>query len=40
MDQTGSLTPIEALNKAIMFTLLHDPDIIIDALYELAIKHS
>lgn len=35
MLKTGSESPIEAIDKAIRFTLLHDKDSIRDALYEL-----
>lgn len=38
IDATYSLTPTEAIDKAIRFTLLHDKNIILDALYELATK--
>ena len=38
MDETESVTPTEAIDKAIRFTLLHDKDSIRDALFELAIK--
>jgi len=38
MDTTESLTPLEALDKAVRFTLLHTKDEIRNALYELAIK--
>ena len=37
MDTTESLTPLEALDKAVRFTLLHKKDEIRNALYELAI---
>ncbi len=39
IDETESMTPIEAIDKAIRFTLLHDTDSIRDALFELTIKH-
>ena len=39
MDETESVTPVEAIYKAIRFTLLHDKDSIRDALYELAVKY-
>lgn len=39
MDETESKTPIEAINKAIKFTLMHDRDSIRDALSELTNKH-
>lgn len=38
IDETESLTPMEAIDKAIRFTLMHDKDSIRDALYELAIN--
>lgn len=40
MDATESKTPLEAIDKAIRFTLLHDVDSIRDALFELATKHA
>ncbi len=39
IDETESKSPIEAIDKAIKFTLLHDKDSIRDALFELATKH-
>lgn len=38
IDETESLTPMEAIDKAIRFTLMHDKDSIRDALFELATK--
>lgn len=40
IDETESLTPLEAIDKAIRFTLMHDRDCIRDALFDLATKHT
>lgn len=40
MKQTESKSPVEAIDKAIGFTLMHKKDFIRDALFELATKHA
>lgn len=40
MEQTESKSPVEAIDKSIGFTLLHDKDSIREALFERATKHA